>query len=272
MAGPTFENNGALATTASGTSLSPARPTPVQLGGVYIACVCSKNNAVHATATGGWSLLSQVNSGASFTASLWIAPSGSAAPTFTWTGAAAGHAQIAYYAPDANNAAHNGVSISGTTGTGTASPHTSTGFNTDANDALAIYVDACSVNTGLSTPAGWAEDADTGSATSATRQTFGSKSVATSGSASGNISVAGGAAAWVQFQIEIKNKAAVGGVEISKEGLLAWLEAPAGFDVAKSGVYAWLETNDVRFAKAELYAWLDGTASPSGGRRRMSLM
>jgi hypothetical protein len=181
----------------------------------------------------------------------------------------AGSAQIAYYS-DAANVVNNGVSVSGTTGTGSTSTHTSTGFNTDADNALALYLDACAANTAIATPSGWTEDLDGGSATSATRQAFGSKSIATSGTGSGNISVTGGNAAWVQFQIEIKGQAATAGFQVSKLAATAFVEPPAGFDVAKLSAAAWVETNDFRIAKLEAAAWLDSAASVGG--RRMSLM
>lgn len=189
MAGPAYRATGALAASASAASLAPAKPALDTNGnGILIAVVCSKNNATHSTATSGWTKIAQSNSGASFTASIWIAAESASAPSFTWTGAAACHAQIAYYT-DPQNTMNNGVSVSGTTGTGTTSTHTSTGFNSDADNVLAIYADACAANTAIATPAGWSEDSDTGSGTSATRQAFGSKPVASSGTGSGNISV-----------------------------------------------------------------------------------
>lgn len=270
MAGPIFRGNGAVAATASGTSLAPAKPTLDTNGnGAQLAIVTSKNNATHSTATSGWVKIAQTNSGASFTASLWIAAEGAAAPTFTWTGAAAGSAQIVYYT-DPQNTMHNGVTVSGTTGAGVTTTHTSTGFNTDADNALAVYVDACAVSTAMAQPSGWTEDLDNGSGTSATRHVFGSKSVATSGSGSGNISVTGGNAAWVQFQIELKGSAASAGLQASKVGASAWLD-PSGLAVSKATVAAWLDTNDVRFAKVSVHAWLDSSGA-SPGRRRVSLM
>lgn len=267
MAGPVFSSSGALALTSSGTSLAPAKPTVDSAAGLLVASVCSKNNATHTTVTPGWTKIAQTNSGASFTASIWIALESAAAPTFSWTGAAAGHAQIAYYSDPANGV-NNGISVTGTTGSGTTSTHTSTGFNSDAADTLAIYTDACAANTAIATPAGWTENVDNGSATSTTRQAFGSRSLAASGSASGNVSIVGGAAAWVQFQIEIKGLAAAPGFQVSKLGVGAFVEPPAGFDVSKVSVSAWLETNDVRFSKLEVAAWLDR----ANRSRRMSLM
>lgn len=285
MAGPVFTGAGGLAASAAAASLSPAKPAlNTNSNGCLLAVVCSKNNAAHSTATPGWSLLSQVNSGASFTASLWIAADSAAAPTFTWTGSVACHAQIASYS-DPQNTMSSSVSVSGTTGTGTTSTHSSTGFNSDVDNALAVYVDACAVSTALNQPAGWAEDVDNGSATSATRQVFGSKLLGASGSASGNISVTGGNAAWVQFQVELKGTAPASGLSASKlEALafvdphdlaasqveaLAWLNPDnAGF--AKAEALAWLDPNDVRFAKVEILAWLDKPTTTA--RRRMSLM
>jgi hypothetical protein len=200
---------------------------------------------------------------------LWIAAESAGAPTFTWTGSAACSAQIGYYS-DPQNTMNIGVSVSGTTGTGSTSTHTSTGFNSDANNALAIYIDVAAANTGLATPSGWTEDSDTGSATDAGRTTFGNKAIASSGSASGNISVTGANAAWVQFQIELKGGAGASGFQVSKVGAGAFIEPPSGAAFSKAQAVAWLELNEFRSSKLDLLAWLDGSAP--NGRRRMSLM
>lgn len=270
MAGPVFRASGSRSQSAGAASIAPAKPTVDGQNGFLLAVVTSKNNATHATATGGWSQVgSQTNSGASFTASLWIAAEGAAAPTFTWTGSVACSAQIAYYS-DPSNTMNIGVSVSGTTGTGATATHTSSAFTSDANDALAVYVDVAAANTAIAQPTGWTEDVDNGSATDAGRTAFGSKAIASSGSSSGAISVTGANAAWVQFQIELKGSAATAGLQVSKAAVAAFVEPPAGFDVAKASVAAWLETNDFRVSKMDAIAWLDAV-TPSD-RRRTSLM
>lgn len=269
MAGPVFRANGARATSAGAATIAPAKPTVDGQNGVLLAVVTSKNNATHATATPGWSLVgSQTNSGASFTASLWIAAESAGAPTFTWTGSVACSAQISYYSDPANSM-NIGVSVIDTPSTGTTSPHSSAAINTDADNALAVYIDVAAANTALTNPAGWTQDVSGGSATDAGRTTFGSKAVASSGSSSGAISSAGAVAAWVQWQLELKGSTAAAGLQVSKASLVAWAEPPAGLDVSKATLAAWVETNDLRFSKVELIAWLDSTGST---RRRRSII
>jgi hypothetical protein len=267
MAGPYFQNVAALAASASANSLSPALNSLFTSGaGVHIACVVSKNNDVHNCGTAGWTKIAQTNSGASFTASIWIAAQGAAAPTFTWVEAVACHAQLAYY-PDPMAKVAPDVSISGTAGADSTGTHTSNGFNSDANNTLAIYIDACAINTALAAPAGWTENSDVGSATSNTRQVFGSKALATSGLSSGNISVVGGVADWVQFQIELRQDDTAG-LFASEFDTLAFLEPPEGLSIPKVEAYAWLEADDLRMSKMEVYAWLE----PIPLTRRVSLM
>jgi hypothetical protein len=269
MAGPVFRANGARATSAGAATIAPAKPTVDGQNGVLLAVVTSKNNATHATGTAGWSLVgSQTNSGAGFTASLWIAAESAGAPTFTWTGSVACSAQISYYSDPANSM-NIGVSVSGATGAGTTATHTSTAFTTDAANSLAVYVDVAAANTAIATPAGWTEDVDNGSATDAGRTAFGNKAIASSGASSGSISVTGANAAWVQFLVELRGSTPTAGLEVSKASLAAWAEPPAGLDVSKASLAAWVETNDLRFAKAELIAWLDSTGST---RRRRSII
>jgi hypothetical protein len=255
VAGPSFIRAGTRAQSAGAATIAPAKPTVDGASGCLLALVTSKNNAVHSTATAGWSKLSQVNSGPSFTASLWIAAESAGAPTFTWTGSAACSALIAYY-NDPQSDVLSSVSVSGTTGSGTTATHTSTGFTSDANNVLAIYADAAAANTSLAQPTGWTRDSDVGSATDAGRTDFGSKTVASSGSASGNISVTGAAAAWVQFQIELKSSAA-SGAQASKIEADAWLDAPGGAGASKIEAAAWLDVDSLQASKIEADAWLD---------------
>ena len=200
MAGPAFVRAGTRAAPGSVETISPAKPTVNGQAGLLLCAVHTANNAVHSTATSGWTKVAQVDSGASFTASLFTAPESAAAPVFTWTGAAQAAAIVAYYG-DAGAATDPVVGDSGST-TGTTSPHTSSAITTGRNDSLAVFVDASAFNTALTTPSGWtANNADGGGAG---RLTFGSKAVATSGTSSGAISTAGAVAAWVQWQLEIR--------------------------------------------------------------------
>jgi hypothetical protein len=269
MAGPQFNSVGTRSTSSGATSLSPAKPTAAGASGVMLAVVTSKNNAVHSTATSGWSLVAQVNSGASFTASLWKAKGNAAAPTFTWTGSAAASAQISYHDDPA------GIldTVLGATGSnsGATSTHSSSSITTTRANSLAIYVDVAAANTALATPSGWTENVDAGSATDAGRTVWGSKTVASSGGSSGAISVTGANAAWVQFQVELRvEEAAANALQVSKASLGAWLDPPAGAGFSKVELGAWLDSPDeFAVSKVELGAWLD---LPSGGTPRRQPM
>lgn len=269
MPGPTFRAIGARSQSASAATLSPAKPTVDDQKGILLAVVTSKNNATHSTGTSGWSLIGQVNSGASFTASLWIAAETAGAPTFTWTGAAACSAQVAYFTDPANTISTT-VAAS-TSNTGSTSTHSTVSINTTKATATVVYVDVAAANTALATPSGWTEDNDTGSATDAGRTVFGEKQIATSGSASGAISVTGAAADWVQWQIEIGGVTAANALEVSKAEMVAWEEPAPGAAFSKAELVAWLDApSEAAFSKAELLAWLDyagGTA-----RRRQTVI
>ncbi|MGV3511895.1 MAG: hypothetical protein ACO1OX_07805 [Novosphingobium sp.] len=256
MPGPTFRAAGARSQSASAATLSPAKPTVDGQKGILLAVVTSKNNATHATGTGGWSLIGQVNSGASFTASLWIAAEAASAPTFTWTGAVACSAQIAYFSDPANSISTT-VSAS-TSNTGSTSTHSTSSINTTKATATVVYVDVSAANTALATPSGWTEDNDTGSATDAGRTVFGEKQIATSGSASGAISVTGAAADWVQWQIEIGGVSVANALEVSKAEMVAWEEPAPGASFSMVEMLAWLDApSEAAFSKVELVVWLD---------------
>lgn len=251
MAGAEFISVGTRSQAASDTGRTPALPSGVTSGrGVLLCAVHSKNNAVHSTATAGWTKVGQWDSGASFTVSLFMAVGGASAPAISWTGAAACAAQIAYY-DDANNP------VSATLGqtsfnTGTGNPHTSTGFNTTGDESLVVYFDVAAANTALGAPSGWTENNDAGSATDAGRHVWGSKKVPVEGSASGNISVSGANAAWVQGQVEILRDVQPGLMSVKLE-VGGWLSVPDGLASSKLEVGAWLTP---------------GSLPPSTGRRR----
>ncbi len=259
---------GTRATSAGATSISPLKPTVLGNGGKLLCVVTSKNNATHATATPGWTIVgTQVNSGANFTASLWEAVESAAAPTFTWTGSVAASARIVYYvSPDAPAGLVGAVSSN----SGSVNPHTSTAIISTRNQSLFVYLDVAAANTALATPGGWTEDDDSGSATDAGRTAFGSKAAPTTGANSGAISVTGAAADWVQFQVEVRVDAPPAGFGTSKVEVGAWADPPAGLATSKAEVGAWIEPNVVGFSKVEVGAWLDPELTPV--RRRQPLV
>lgn len=255
MPGPLFIRVGSRAQSASAATISPAKPSVDTINGILLAVVTSKNNATHSTATSGWALVSQTNSGASFTMSVWRALESTAAPTFTWTGAVACSAQIAYYADPDNPTITVGTP---TTSSGLTATHTSTAVTTVRHRSTVVYIDCAAANTALATPTGWTEDVDAGSATDAGRTVFGNKQVSVAGTSSGSISVTGANAAWVQIQVEIGGTTISNTADFSKVELAAWVEPPNGANFSKAELAAWVEPPaGASFAKVELGAWLD---------------
>jgi hypothetical protein len=259
MPGPAYIRAGARSQAASGTSRSPAKPTVDSQNGILIAIVTSKNNATHSTATAGWTRIgAQVNSGANFTASIWIAAESAAAPTFTWTGSVANSAQISYYTDPAGVTS---TTVGATTNNnGTTSTHSTVSINTTVNKALVVYIDVAAANTAIAQPSGWTERADAGSGTDAGRTAWGDKEVATSGSASGAISVTGANAAWVQWQIELYGVAgAANTAQWSKADVHALLDPPTGAALSKVDVHAWLDDipDVAEWSKVDVHGWLE---------------
>jgi hypothetical protein len=248
---PFYQSSSIRAQSGSATSISPAKPTIDGNNGVLYALVFSKNNETHSCADSDWQKIDQVNSGASFTASLWYAPDTAAAPTFTWSTAAACAADIAYFADPQNVVELAPGSTTNNNGSG--NPHTTSAIVSTQDDSLFVYFDAAAANSSLGQPSGWTEHDDLGYATDGGRTAFGSKQAGSAGSSSGAISVNGANAAWVQFQVEIRGAAPVG-FQISKESVTAWLEPKPGFAVSQMSLLAWL-------APAS-------SPPPSSGRRR----
>lgn len=198
---------GTRVSNAGATSAAPALPSGVATGMLLIAICMTKNNETHSCSTTGWTKIDQQNSGASFTVSIWkrIADGAQTAPTITWTSSVANGAIVARYAPGTGQAIDTTNPIGATsTNNGTTSTHSCTGFNTTKYGSLVIYVEGAAANTALGTPTGgWAENNDTGSATGATHQTFGGQGFPALGTATGNVSATGAAAAWVMWMLEL---------------------------------------------------------------------
>ncbi|WP_156367190.1 hypothetical protein [Novosphingobium sp. KN65.2] len=238
---------------------------------MLIASVASKNNAIHSCADGDWTKLAQVDSGASFTTSLWIAKENAAAPTFTWSGSVACSAVIGFFG-DPYAAVEVSVSTS-SNATGTGTPHTSPSINTTQDDILAVYFDQTASTGLLNQPSGWTRDAFLGSSTDGGSVSFGHKSVASSGSATGAISAAhSGAGEWVQFQIELRSLLPSGDVaEISKAEAAAWVEPDDGASFSKVSIGAWIDApNEASFSKVDVAGWLDYVGVASTSRRRQA--
>ena len=201
---PSYGARGGRTSSAGATSRTPALPTGRTAASWLWAMVGSKNNANHSSATAGWTKFGQVNSGASWTVSLWYYdpyasgnnPTGSVTITVTWTGSAACFGSCWRV----QNVFGLGASSSNT---GTTNPHSTTGITTTGVNSRVMYADGAAANTAMATPAGWTENSDRGSNTGATREVFGGRNLTSSGSSSGNISVNGANAAWVQWQIEL---------------------------------------------------------------------
>lgn len=201
MSTPAFSSAGARSQSAGATTLTPALPSGRASPGIMLAVLTTKNNAVHNCSTSGWSLVGQQNSGASFTASLWIAQGNAAAPVFTWTGSVACSAMVMAY-NDPTGVMHVGVGAS-TVNTGNTSPHSSSAIVTTQNNALVVYVDVSAANTALTNPGTYTSNVSSGSGTDAGHTDSGSKLVATAGTSSGAISTAGAAADWVELAVEL---------------------------------------------------------------------
>lgn len=179
-------------------------PTGRQLGDIEVVTFDTETAAAHSLSGAGWAIIEAQATYAtthSRTVATRVYDGTNVDPAISWSGAADVFARRHIW----RDSKVTGTIISGvgTVGTGTASPHTSTGGNTTANNVLAVYLDTCNANTAVATPAGWAERFDAGSATGPARTAGGDKEVATSGTSTGNISIVAGAAAWIQRQYQL---------------------------------------------------------------------
>lgn len=202
MASPVYVNTGGSIGSAGAATLSPTLPASRSNGNLLIAICQSKNNAAHSW-PGDWSVLEQVNSGTGLTVSLAyrIVDGTESSPTITWTGAVACRALIYQWSGTAGESPFSGGHNSNN---GLTSTHSCAGVNTTRSDSRVVYFDGCATGTALGTPSGWTENSDLTTGVGF-QTTVGGKDIASSGSASGDISVTGGNAAWVMWQIELRS-------------------------------------------------------------------
>jgi hypothetical protein len=191
---------------ASGTTITPALPAGLAVGNLIISVAAVKNNST-LTWPAGWTKVSQTNSGASWTVAwAWrINVTGVTAPAITIGTSAAATAQCWSYTGQDQ---FGPIGRVGAAGTGTTSPHTCNGSATTRTNSFNLYIDACAAATALTnptstTPATYTQRSATTNATSVTSISLGDGSVATQGSVTSNLSSTGGAAAYVEWQIEI---------------------------------------------------------------------
>lgn len=162
--GPAFRGSGAVTSATAVTSRSPVKPTDTVAHGILIAVVTIKSIAAIATATPGWTLLYQDNSGIGFSQALFIARGDAAAPVFTWAGAANASAYINYY-DDPGNPISVTVGAA-TVGAGTGVTAAAAGaLTTRANSVVAAFT-AVDVNTTPGAATGYTTNASAGSGTS----------------------------------------------------------------------------------------------------------
>jgi len=231
----TYGAVGAYAASAGATARNPALPTGVTATSELWATVGSKNNATHSSSSTNWTKVTQQNSGASWTVSLWrytgADATAAAAVNVTWTGS------VAAFGQSWRMQGRTGTDPLGTpsVNTGTASPHTTTGVTTTSPGSRVMYIDAAAANTATGAPGGsWTENLDNGNGTGATHLTVGGQDFANSGSASGGLSITGAAAAWVQWQVELPAPqpafimSASSNIAASGANTTAQLTAPSG--------------------------------------------
>lgn len=207
MTAPVYLNTGTQVGDNGNTTLNPTLPGSRVNGNVLLAVCASKNADTHSCATSGWV---QWPSGVQFQysttlhVSFWIyeVNGSETAPSITWTNSSACLARIFQFTRAVRNLGETvGPTYSNNSGNG--ATHSTSSFNTSADNSLGVYIDIASANTALATPAGWTERSDTGSALAAMQLTIGDKSMPTSGGATGAISVTGANAAWIQIQLEL---------------------------------------------------------------------
>jgi hypothetical protein len=210
---PSFVNVGTRSNGAPQSSRTPALPASLVNGNILICTALTKVDQDHSISGAGWQAVHAQQAQSNFRLSRWwrLVDGTETAPTISWATGTSCFAQISQYSgTDPTNPFGN---ISHNVASGTT--HSSTGFNTTADDSLVIYEDVCNANTAVATPSGWTENYDNGSGTGATRNAGGSKVIATAGDPSGNISVSGGFAQYCQSQIELLAPAGGGAMPYS---------------------------------------------------------
>jgi hypothetical protein len=195
---------GTLSTGSSVTELTLDRPAGAVEGDIYIAIISISVTDSMTVETINWTKVLQTTHGSTSSAIFYsIANSEPEDLWVTWASAANCGGRVFLYTGQAAEALGSGnEAINFNTG----STHSCSAITTTANNSWALYFSFSNGNTDLGTPAGWTEDADSGVGVPGTgfRLTAGHKSITTSGTSSGAISVTGDTSGFVMRIYELR--------------------------------------------------------------------
>lgn len=204
VTGPAFIAAGAVAESASTTSLSPATPANVANShGLLIAVVVVKAFVTTSTATPGWTKLYETNASSFLTQAVYIANGAAASPTISWTGANAAYAQVAFY-DDPHNPVETAVVGATSVNTGNSTSLSTTTMNTTRANSVVIALGSISTNTTLTTPAGFTENLSYQTGAAGLAVAWDAQLYPNSGTATGAVSMTAGLTGhWVLRLIEL---------------------------------------------------------------------
>jgi len=211
-----FVSTGTQASTGPGASLTPALPASLAAGDLMLMQIAATaNKASTFNIPAGWNKISFTDSATSNSLALYwrVFVAGDSAPTVTWTGNTSATGVISRFT---GNDTSSPIGAVGTVTAGASSTHTSTALTTTRNNSLVVLFDGASATTGLTTPAGWAQNY---LFTVLPAETCDGKAIASSGTSSGATSSAGGSATFVTQQIELLSPSAAAANTIPPEPL-----------------------------------------------------
>lgn len=198
---PTYSSIGTPAESSSINNISAGMPGTITSDMALVAIVRAWDlGTTHTCATSGWTKVTQVSNTSGLFLSIWIAQGGAAQPTFfvSGVGAAASAVVVAY--SNGNGTSYGAVN----TDQGTGTTQTSPSVTSTQDNSLIVLVDAVrafSGNTG--TASGWTKQTQFGGVTGICG--LYDKTLATSGSASGAVSLTSPSGEWCQVQFELKH-------------------------------------------------------------------
>jgi hypothetical protein len=262
-----YLGNGFRQSNAGAASLTPAIPTGLTDNTILIAVAAAKSAADITTATAGWTRIDYATRSGPFSAAVFWAFPGAAAPVIMGTTLVTAQVMAFEYGNQKIAPSPIGV-VSANNGSG--NPHSSTGFNATYDRTLAVLVDLAAANTFATAPAGWTNHVQAGSNTGASFTLFASRTLAAAGDPSGNPAFNGATNEWIQWQFEILLEQYPAGAVVDFLEPVAIMGPPAGGAFPIVEAVPWIRSGvGCEVAILEMVAWMREPTVISGRRRQV---
>lgn len=252
---------------SSGTTTTPTNQSSTA-GDLLLVMISVKNNNTISTVTSGWTKLTQINSGASFTTAIFYAAAPASNPVLTWTNSAAFAAISTAYSMGTGTV--DPVPLLRVENASTGSPHTISSTTSTRDYSNVLFLGMASTNGSYGTPTSGIEEVIDGPLSTAVMRYFvGHEDIVTSGSSTVAGSISGSTGAWTLFRVEVREKTTTTGIDTVGMQSGAWVQPDTGISASSLQSGVWVHPDDgMSVSSFQSGVWLDPVVASSLRRRQ----